>query len=159
MFSIEDLKPLYLVKLRCGEYCLVVPQKHSDRYSLIDKSNRVVDLFGYDGLKHRYENELDIIEVYGNAVVRNSLSFDTTSRDLLYQEFDWSKVPIDTKVQVRNGERLDWCNRYFYGIKITDEKIKYQTFAHGSTSFSCSDNEYTGQYVLSTWNQIRLYKE
>lgn len=159
MFSIEDLKLLYLVKLRCGEYCLVVPQKHSDKYSLIDKSNMVVDLFGYEGLKHRYEIALDIIEIYGNAVVRNSLSFDTSSRDLLYQEFDWSKVPIDTKVQVKGIFRTEWTNRYFYGIKLINGKVKYLTYADGTTSFSCNKNEHTGEYDLSTWNDIRLYEE
>lgn len=34
----------------------------------------------------------------------------------LKPEVDWSKVPVDTLVRVRNYENREWCLRYFKGF-------------------------------------------
>lgn len=48
-------------------------------------------------------------------------------------EVDWAKVPVDTKVHVRNGAGREWIPRYFAGIEIGEPMV----FIGGTTSFSC----------------------
>ena len=65
-------------------------------------------------------------------------------------EVDWSKVPIDTKVLVRDLSNSEWIPRYFAGLNENGEKTVWQ---HGGTSFTASD------VPKSVWNYIKLYKE
>ena len=54
-------------------------------------------------------------------------------------EVDWSKVPVDTKMWVKNHLVSDWIPRYFSG-EINVEGIPLMYFA-GVTSFSCERDE------------------
>lgn len=47
-------------------------------------------------------------------------------------KIDWSKVPVDTKVYVREGEKREWTPRYF--AKFKDNKV--YVWANGKTSFT-----------------------
>lgn len=50
------------------------------------------------------------------------------------QKVDWSKVPVDTLVMVRDFEEDEWVLRYFKGIDENCEESKYMTWIAGSTS-------------------------
>lgn len=63
---------------------------------------------------------------------------------------DWSKVPVDTKVFVRDSVSEPWKPRYF--AKFEDGKIF--TWTNGATSFSRESVCYT-----SWWNQVKLAEE
>lgn len=47
-------------------------------------------------------------------------------------EVDWSKVPVDTKILVKDLESDDWFPRYFAMYK----NGQVYAFTHGKTSFS-----------------------
>ena len=51
---------------------------------------------------------------------------------------DWSKVPVDTPILVRDFENEEWCNRYFAEYK--DGRVF--SWANGATSWSAVNNKY-----------------
>lgn len=63
---------------------------------------------------------------------------------------DWSKVPVDTKVFVRDSDSAYWNHRYF--AKFEDGKIF--TWANGTTSFSAK-----GFDDVTWWNQGKLAED
>ena len=63
---------------------------------------------------------------------------------------DWSKVPVDTKVYVRDSDSDPWKPRYF--AKFEGGEIF--TWTNGATSFSRSR---FGD--LSWWNQVKLAED
>ena len=77
-----------------------------------------------------------------NALYRikgfSSLTFDDYGLSLLKQikpeepEVDWTKVPVDTPILVRNGTDPTWHRRYF--AKYEDGMV--YTWAEGKTSWS-----------------------
>ena len=50
---------------------------------------------------------------------------------------DWSKVPVDTPILVRDSENEEWRNRYF--AKYKDGRVF--SFSNGATSWSAENNE------------------
>lgn len=52
---------------------------------------------------------------------------------------DWSKVPVDTLVRVRDYENVDWCLRYFKGIDKSNPAEKYEAWVNGTTSKTAND--------------------
>ena len=66
-----------------------------------------------------------------------------------YEEYvDWSKVPVDTKILVRDNENLPWSPRHFSRI----EQGRVYTFSYGRTSFTSRGKE-------CCWRYAKLYKE
>lgn len=63
---------------------------------------------------------------------------------------DWSKVPVDTKIFVRDSENETWKKRHF--AKFEDGKIF--AWANGVTSFSVYNSDFT-----KGWNQGKLAEE
>lgn len=63
---------------------------------------------------------------------------------------DWSKVPVDTKVYVRDFDSAYWNHRYF--AKFEDGKIF--TWANGTTSFSAKAFD-----DVTWWNQGKLAED
>lgn len=60
-------------------------------------------------------------------------------------EVDWSKVPVDTLVRVRNDEKGEWLLRYFCEWnEYTNTGHKYSTFHEGRTSK-------TATYYVENW--------
>lgn len=47
---------------------------------------------------------------------------------------DWSKVPVDTLVRVRDDEDGKWDLRYFKGIGDNNSTCRYAVWASGATS-------------------------
>lgn len=60
---------------------------------------------------------------------------------------DWTKVPVDTKVLVRDCEEGNWTKRHF--AKYEDGEI--YTYVNGMSSFT------TDETVI--WNYGKLYKD
>lgn len=52
---------------------------------------------------------------------------------------DWSKVPVDTLVRVRDYENVDWCLRYFKGVDKANPEEKYEAWSNGTTSKTAND--------------------
>ena len=64
------------------------------------------------------------------------------------EDIEWSKVPVDTPVLVRDREDEEWHKRYFAEI---GENGKVTVFDGGATSWS--DN---GEWIISDWNYAKL---
>lgn len=93
------------------------------------------------------------------CIFRKNKSTDSSCREKLKewseQEYveppvDWSKVPVDTKVYVRDFDSETWHPRYF--ARFEDGKIFAWTA--GTTSFS-SDNFDN----VTSWNQGKLAED
>lgn len=54
-------------------------------------------------------------------------------------EVDWSKVPVDTLVRVRDYENVEWHLRYFKGIDKSNPEEKYEAWVNGTTSKTSND--------------------
>lgn len=65
-------------------------------------------------------------------------------------QVDWSKIPVDTKIMVRDDKKDDWNRRYF--SKYEDGIVF--AFDNGKTSFSVDNSN-----EISKWNYVKLYKE
>lgn len=72
------------------------------------------------------------------------------------QPTDWSKVPVDTLVRVRDNEDDEWVLRYF--DRFEDESFRsmsghnYRVFADGATSV-------TGRDYVEHWKYCELAEE
>ena len=70
--------------------------------------------------------------------------------DINFEEaIDWSKVPVDTKILVRNNKCGKWIKRYFAAYK---NGMLY-TWDFGTTSFSNEGNN------KIHWKYAKLYDE
>lgn len=67
-------------------------------------------------------------------------------------EVDWSKVPVDTLVMVKDFEGEEWVLRYFKGIDENCEESKYMTWIAGSTSK-------TAYGFTEYWNYCELVED
>ena len=86
---------------------------------------------------------------------RNERSCPEKTKEWSEQEYveppvDWSKVPVDTKVYVRDFENGFWIPRHF--ARFEDGKIV--TWNDGATSFSIDDFN-----NVSKWNQGKLAED
>ena len=66
-------------------------------------------------------------------------------------EVDWSKVPVDTPVLVRNDESDRWCNRHFAYFEVG----KVSTYDCGTTSWTADKSH----ICTSTWRYAKLANE
>lgn len=64
------------------------------------------------------------------------------------EDVDWSKVPVDTPILVRDYEDDEWIKRYFAGI---DEDGNVTVFDSGATSWSDG-----GENLTVNWKQVKL---
>lgn len=67
-------------------------------------------------------------------------------------EVDWSKVPVDTLVRVREREDEEWLLRYFKGINENQLRRRYEAWESGATSKTAS-----GKYLC--WNYCELVED
>ena len=65
-------------------------------------------------------------------------------------EVDWSKVPVDTLVQVRDDENDKWTLRYFKGLSSTPSayppEYGYEVWALGATSVTAEGDTEQWKY-------------
>ena len=66
--------------------------------------------------------------------------------------FDWSKIPVDTKVLV-SSDGKDWYRRHFAEYK--DGKV--YCFNSGTTSFTAQGSEFPSGKI--SWEYVKLYEE
>lgn len=108
-----------------------------EEYSLKYETTLKVFLSHYsDDLKNIHSNKFDIIEVYD---IDDKLIWE---RD----KVDWSKIPRDTKVYVRQNQEDEWELRYF----TCYENNKFYTYSNGRTFWSDSFVD------LEKWNYCEL---
>lgn len=67
-------------------------------------------------------------------------------------EVDWSKVPVDTLVRVRDREDQEWTLRYFKGINDKHLRRRYEAWESGATSKTAN-----GKYLC--WNYCELVED
>lgn len=60
-----------------------------------------------------------------------------TEEEYKAPEVDWTKVPVDTKILVRNSLDKKWYRRYFYRYEESTGRI--YSFALGSTSWTANE--------------------
>lgn len=60
----------------------------------------------------------------------------------LYEEYevDWSKVPVDTLVRVRDLESEEWILKYFKGIDEEAPESRFMAWDDGATSVTAYGN-------------------
>lgn len=91
----------------------------------------------YNDLRHKTDYNKNIMKVYdinGNQI---------------WSRIDWSKVPIDTKVLVRDGDNDEWFKRHYAGYD--EEKNLFKTFDCGLTSWTTNNT--------TNWIQCKLEGE
>lgn len=71
-------------------------------------------------------------------------------------EIDWRKVPVDTKMYVRNDLMDKWIPRYFSGK--TDIQGEPLVFVGGTTSFSC-DKNINGNHMIARFLFYKLAED
>ena len=67
-------------------------------------------------------------------------------------EVDWSKVPVDTLVRVRDREEQEWTLRYFKGINDNHLRRRYEAWESGATSKTAN-----GEYLC--WKYCELVED
>lgn len=68
-------------------------------------------------------------------------------------EVDWSKVPVDTLVRVRNRKENEWVMRYFKGIDEKRTTYKFMVWTDGKTSKT------VGGHGMETWKYCELVED
>lgn len=69
--------------------------------------------------------------------------------ELLWDEVNWNKVPIDTKVLVKDDDNNKWIRRHYAGYD--EEKKLFIAFTDGGTSWTTKDT--------TEWAQCKLEDE
>lgn len=100
-------------------------------------------------------NELDCRDCIFSRVECSEPSCKEKTKKWSEQEYveppvDWSKVPVDTKVFVRDSDSDSWSPRYFARF----EGGKIFTWTNGATSFSAK-----GFYDVTWWKQGKLAED
>ena len=124
----EDLKNGMSYKNRDDEIFYIINDKvfvKADVITLRYHRELYQELVYYDeDFKWSSNKKWDIMEIYD---CDNKLIWKR-------KEVDWSKIPVDTKVLVKNSQDQEWERRYF--AKYEDGKV--YAFMNGVTSWSMS---------------------
>ena len=65
-------------------------------------------------------------------------------------QIDWSKVPVDTPILVRDCESDEWIRRYYAGF-FSEGRVR--AWSGGRTSWSAYDGE---RRYVAVWNYAKL---
>jgi hypothetical protein len=91
------------------------------------------------------------LEFYKDKLILTEAYF---SSQLIRMEFEevinWSKVPVDTPIWVRDDEEVDWLPRHFAKY----ENGKFLAWDSGKTSFTV-----TSKYEATSWKYAKLYQK
>lgn len=93
-------------------------------------------------------------ELYACGLCRDIFAFwlDEEYEEPPKPEVDWTKVPVDTLVRVRDREEQEWTLRYFKGINEDSLRRTYEVWESGATSKTAD-----GKYLC--WNYCELVEE
>lgn len=86
------------------------------------------------------------------CLIRFTLWLDEEYIEPPKPEVDWSKVPVDTLVRVRDAEDEKWLLRYFKGISDKHLRRRYEAWESGATSKTAK-----GKYLC--WNYCELVED
>lgn len=86
------------------------------------------------------------------CLIRFTLWLDEEYMEPPKPEVDWSKVPVDTLVRVRDREDEGWLLRYFNGINEDSLIQRYEAWESGATSKTAN-----GKYLC--WNYCELVED
>lgn len=86
------------------------------------------------------------------CAVMLSLWLDEEYREPAKPEVDWSKVPVDTLVRVRDSEEQEWTLRYYKGINDKHLRRIYEAWESGATSKTAN-----GKYLC--WKYCELVED
>lgn len=86
------------------------------------------------------------------CLIRFTLWLDEEYIEPPKPEVDWSKVPVDTLVRVRDREEQEWILRYFKGINEDSLRTRYEAWECGMTSV-------TAQGGYTNWKYCELVED
>ena len=124
-----------------AKYFIINGKVYRDKGTLVPTGVFEERMKGYseDLLALHSNGKMDIMKIYD---IDDKLIWER-------EEIDWSKIPKDTKVLVKNSENEEWKKRYFAGF-INGE---ITTFSNGMTSWSTSR---PNNPILVSWKYAKL---
>jgi hypothetical protein len=114
-----------------------------DNNSVIDENLNGVEFDGDDICKI-YDKKYRFLDHMFSGIEREIPIWERE------QEIDWTKVTVDTKLLVYEGNGGKWVKRHFAKY----EKNKVYCYNHGLTSFTCDYHD----TEISPWSRAKLYK-
>lgn len=124
--------------------------------------NELMDVIKLDGNICDFMIKHDVSQMFGKDMERFCGETECTSCTTALQlwldeeyeepEVDWSNVPVDTLVRVRDREEEDWLLRYFKGINEKSLRPVYEAWESGATSKTAN-----GKYLC--WNYCELVED
>ena len=127
--------------------------------------NELMDVIKNDGNICEFMIKHDVSQMFGKGMECFCGETECTScttalqlwLDEKYEEpskpkVDWSKVPVDTLVRVRDREDQEWILRYFKGINEDSLRRSYEVWESGATS-KTADRKYL------CWNYCELVED
>lgn len=97
----------------------------------------------YDSKKHTPEGTCENVSC-GTCLKMFAFWLDEEYEEPPKPEVDWSKVPVDTLVRVRDRENQEWTLMYFKEISDTNPPYKFKVWCNGATSKTACDGDYVG---------------
>ncbi|MGL4850911.1 MAG: hypothetical protein ACRC28_18650 [Clostridium sp.] len=132
----SDLKSGMIVELRDGTNMVLIGDRFIGEASYLSISNMQDNLTcGTTGVF----KSCDIMKVY-NSEICYFHSVNTHKKSLLWErekEIDWSKVPIGTKVEVRDRYTQEWkeCSFLIWTGDVCSDVYCFLTYSESSTDF------------------------
>ena len=77
-------------------------------------------------------------------ITKSEVDYDNFLKIMEYEPVDWSKVPVDTKIYVKNLKNESWEKRHFSHC-TPDGKI--YAFCDGTTSFTSNSGTWSWNYA------------
>ena len=131
--------------------------------------NELMDVIKKDGNICEFMIKHDVSQMFGkdmesfcretecqSCTTALQIWLDEEYEEPLKPEVDWSKVPVDTLVQVRDDENDEWLPRYFKGLSRTPSAYPpgyyYDVWALGATSV-------TAEWDTESWKYCELVED
>lgn len=129
----------YIVKDRNSELCAYLYKPFKSKvFWAPDHYNE--DLIGLDVFK----------DLFSEVKWENREPFDIGKQLGI---INWSEIPVDTKVLVRDEDDDKWEKRHFAGVDAHNVKYPFLAFTAGKTSWSACED------MKRHWKQCKLVKE
>ena len=118
--------------------------------------NELMDVIKKDGNICKFMINHGVSQMFGKDMEsfcrETECTFCTTALNLWLDEeyeepeVDWSKVPVDTLVRVRDREDQEWTLRYFKGIDDGNSMCRYSVWESGATSKTANNGYMCWKY-------------
>lgn len=126
------------------QYCPIVAETEKN-YCI----STPYDAYADNPTKENAEKELNFLVSLAEENFNVELINNTYKVSERKVEVDWTKVPVDTKILVRDSEEDEWKKRYF--AKLEDGRVR--AFIDGQTSWSTS-----GSGIYCSWAYSKLWE-